>query len=422
MEAVFKYGHEHISIIINQKNILAVLESKTPAPLTNPSRDVRNLLETPIGCSSLLETLREKKPVRPVILVNDASRPTPYNLLLPPLFDVLEGAGIELSSVRLVVATGAHRPNSPRENRDLYTVEAARRCTVINHNAGGEMADLGLLSNGEKLLVNPEVAGADFIIATGNINPHEIAGFSGGRKSVLPGVAGRQLIEKNHSMITDHRVDAGRWKDNPVHLLMMEAARKVGVDFILNVVADGEGNIAGIVGGHLEAAWEAGVKISEAVNIVDAGEKADVVIAGAGGYPRDFNVYQAVKAMRNAARTVRKGGTVVLIACCEQGYGDETMSRWLKAALQPSDILDRFKEGFVLGGHKAYAIAQVCAEKEVVLVSSLGPEKTRGLFMTYMPDPGSALEYVRAKHGRDYKAYVMPHSGLTLPRLGDNTC
>lgn len=420
MEAAFKYGHNEISISLDDKNILGVLISKAKVQVKNPSRDIANLLRHPAGCAPLYDSLLEKKPVRPVILVNDATRPTPYYLLLPPLLDVLVSAGIDLSTLRLVVAAGAHRPNSPRENLELYTEAVTRRCNVINHNAEGELAGLGLLSNGEKLLVNPEVAGADFVIATGNINPHEIAGFSGGRKSVLPGVAGRGLIEKNHSLINDYRVDAGRWKDNPVHLLMVEAAKKVGVDFILNVVTDGEGNIAGTVAGDLEIAWEAGVEISKAVHVVPAGEKADVVIAGAGGYPRDMNVYQAVKAMRNAARTVRGGGTVVLLAQCHQGYGDETMTRWFKAAGRPQDILDRLKEGFVLGGHKAYAIAQVCAEKEVVLVSSLSPEDTRGLFMTYMPDPAAALEYVRAKHGPDYKAYVMPHAGITLPEVAEN--
>jgi nickel-dependent lactate racemase len=217
--------------------------------------------------------------------------------------------------------------------------------------------------------------------------------------------------------MTHPKVAAGRWRDNPVHLLMVEAARKAGVDFILNVVADEDHRPLKVVAGDLEAAWEEGVRHSARVHIVGVPEPAEVVLAGAGGYPRDINVYQTAKPLRNATRTATAEGTVVLVAECPGGYGDDTLAQWLREAHSPGEIMARFHQGFVLGGHKAFALAQVVAGREVILVSSLGEERTRRLYMTPARDLQAALGYVRQKHGDGFRALIMPQAGLVLPVL-----
>ena len=158
--------------------------------------------------------------------------------------------------------------------------------------------------------------------------------------------------------------------------------------------------------GDLEAAWEAGVDYSSQINIADLDEPADVVVAGAGGYPRDINVYQMAKPLRNAARAAREGGTVILAARCGEGFGEETLVKWLSEATSPENILERFKQqGFVLGGHKAFALAQVVSKREVVLVSDLSQHQAGSLFMTFAPDLQHALDYACHKHG-DRKSVV----------------
>ncbi|MHB1125951.1 MAG: nickel-dependent malate racemase, LarAH6 family [Bacillota bacterium] len=418
MELHLKYGKSEITAVISDKNVAGTVLPKEPTGVADPMQAVRHAVENPIGCPRLKDIISQKKPQSVAIVVNDVTRPTPYEYMLPPMLEELHASGLSPEQVTFVVATGIHRGNTPEENRKTFTSEIVDRYRFINHDCEGDLASVGTLSDGTELYISREVAEADMVIVTGLITLHYFAGYSGGRKSILPGIAGKELITRNHSKMTEPGATSGSYLNNPVHWIMMEAARKVGVDFIVNVVTNSDKEIVKVVAGDLEQAWLDGVEVCEKMNVVKIAEQVDAVIASAGGQPKDINVYQAQKALENAEGTVKPGGTIILIAQCCEGYGEDTFEDWVRSARNLEDIFDRFNREFVLGGHKAFAIAKVIAEKQVILVSDLSREDTEELFFTYAASLPEALEYVAKKHGPDYKALIMPEAGMVLPMLG----
>ncbi|GAG94423.1 unnamed protein product, partial [marine sediment metagenome] len=239
---------------------------------------------------------------------------------------------------------------------------------------------MGKLKSENKLWVDPIISETDFVITTGVIVPHYFAGFSGGRKSILPGICGRKTIEANHARMVHPDARSGNIEDNPVHEEMQEAAEKIGVDFNINVVTNEHREIIEIVAGELYKSWLKGVEVCKKTYFCPIKQKAEVIITSPGGYPKDINVYQAQKALENAYQAVKTGGTIILLAECSEGYGEATFEKWIEEANTPDDIIKCLKNKFVLGGHKAYAIAKLTEEVEVILISSLPSDKARKLF------------------------------------------
>ena len=413
-----KYGKEEIQLTLLDKNILQILNSEEQKILSTPKNKLRRLLKNPLGCPSLEELILKKKAQKILIIVNDITRPTPYEVILPPLLDELRKIGIKKENIIFMVATGIHRGNSKEELGNIFGKDLVSNYKFINHNADSPDLDYrGKLKSGNELWVNSIVSETDFIITTGVIVPHYFAGFSGGRKSILPGICGRKTIEANHSKMVHSNARGGNLKDNPVHEEMQEGAEKVGVDFNINVVTDGNNNIVEIVAGELLSSWQKGVDICKKIYFCSIKEKAEVVITSAGGYPKDINVYQAQKALDNAYQAIKPGGTIILLAECLEGYGEATFEKWLEEANTPDDIIERLKKKFVLGGHKAYTIARVAKEVKVILVSSLPPDKVRKLFFIPMENISQAIEYVKDKYGEDFQAYVLPSGNTVVPQL-----
>jgi len=413
-----KYGKEEIQLPIQDENIIKILNLKKQKALLNPENRLKSLLKNPISSLSLGDLIIQKKAKKILIIVNDITRPTPYEVILPPLLDELHQIGIKKENIIFMVATGIHRSNSREEIKEMFGENIFSAYKFINHNCDDPHSkDLGNLKSGNKLWVDPIVSDIDFIITTGVIVPHYFAGFSGGRKSILPGICGRRTIEGNHSRMVSSDSRAGNLKGNPVHQEMQEAAEKVGVDFNINVVTDENHQIIEIVAGELFTSWQQGVEICKKIYLCPIEKKADVVIASAGGYPKDINVYQAQKALNNAYQAIKPGGTIILLAECLEGYGEPTFKNWIEEANTPDDIIKRSKKKFVLGGHKAYSIAKLIKEVEVILVSSLSPNKVRKLFFIPMENIFQAIEYVQDKYGENFQAYILPSGNTVLPQL-----
>jgi len=413
-----KYGKEEIQLSLQDKNIIQTLNANKQQALLHPENRLKELLINPINSPSLKDLVNQKKSKKILIIVNDITRPTPYEVILPPLLDELHQIGIKKENIIFVVATGIHRSNSQEEIKEMFGEHIFSAYKFINHDCDDPNSkDLGELKNGNKLWVDPIVSDIDFILTTGVIVPHYFAGFSGGRKSILPGVCGRKTIEANHANMVHPNARAGNLKGNPVHQEMQEAAEKVGVDFNINVVTNEHYEIIEIVAGELLASWQQGVEICKQIYICPIEKKADVVIASAGGYPKDINVYQAQKALDNAYQAVKPGGTIILLAECLEGYGEPVFENWIEEANTQDDIIKRLKIKFVLGGHKAYSIAKLVKEVEVILISSLPPEKVRKLFFIPMENSTRALNYVQDKYGKDFQAYILPSGNTVLPQL-----
>ncbi|GAH57701.1 unnamed protein product, partial [marine sediment metagenome] len=251
-----KYGKEEIRLPIEDKNIIKTLNLEKQEVLLNPENKLRELLKNPIGCPSLRELIFQKKASKILIIVNDITRPTPYEIILPPLLDELHQIGIKKENIIFMVATGIHRSNSQKEIKEMFGKNIFSAYKFINHDCDNpRQKDLGKLRSGNNLWVDPIVSDIDFIITTGVIVPHYFAGFSGGRKSILPGICGRKTIEANHAQMVHHNARAGNFKGNPVHQEMQEAAEKVGVDFNINVVTNEHHEIIEIVAGELYKSW-----------------------------------------------------------------------------------------------------------------------------------------------------------------------
>ncbi|MGB6371449.1 MAG: nickel-dependent lactate racemase [Atribacterota bacterium] len=413
-----KYGKEEIRLPIEDKNIMEILNLKKQKALLNTENRLKDLLKNPIGCPSLRELIFQKKASKILIIVNDITRPTPYEIILPPLLDELHQIGIKKENIIFMVATGIHRSNSQEEIKEMFGENIFSAYKFINHDCDDPRSkDLGKLKSGNKLWVDPIVSDIDIIITTGVIVPHYFAGFSGGRKSILPGISGRKTIEANHAKMVHSDSQAGNLKGNPVHQEMQEAAEKVGVDFNINVVTNEHHEIIEIVAGELYKSWLKGVEVCKKTYLYPIKQKAKVVIASAGGYPKDINVYQAQKALNNAYQATKPRGTIILLAECSEGYGEPTFENWIEEANTPDDIIKRLNKKFVLGGHKAYSIAKLSKEVEVILISSLPPEKVRKLFFIPMENISQTIEYIQDKYGKDFQAYILPSGNTVLPQL-----
>ncbi len=411
-----KYGKGEVKLPLPDKNILHVLNLKEQEILKDPEDKLRKLLKNPVGISYLKELISQKGTRKILIIVNDITRPTPYKIILPPLLNELGKVGINNEDIKFIVATGIHRGNSKEEMNNIFGEDLVSTYKFINHDADSpDLHYRGKLKSGNELWVNSIISCSDFIITTGVIVPHYFSGFSGGRKSILPGICGRKTIEANHARMVHADSRAGNLKGNPVHEEMQEAAEKVGVDFNINVVTNEHHEIIEIVAGELLASWQQGVEVCKKIYLCPIKQKAEVVIASAGGYPKDINVYQAQKALNNAYQATKPGGTIILLAECSEGYGEPTFKKWIEEASSPDDIIWRFNKKFILGGHKAYSIAKLTRKAEVILISSLPQNKARKLFFIPMKNLSQALNYVKDKYGEDFQAYILPSGNTVLP-------
>lgn len=411
------YGRGHLQLQLKDENLAAILEPHHIKGNGGGMEIVEASLAHPIQSPSLQEIIAAKNARNAVIVVNDITRPTPYKLILPPLLKEIEAAGIPEQQITLVVATGIHRAHTQEDNLAIFGAEICHKYRIENHDCDNNLISLGTLSNGMELIINRTVAQADLLITTGVVGLHYFAGYSGGRKSILPGVAARAVIEANHKMMNDPRARLGNYEDNPVSDLMLEAARRTGVDFIVNVVLHSHYEIAFCASGDVEAAWLEAVRFAEQVSILTIDAPADIVIASCGGYPKDINMYQAQKALDAAVLAVKPGGTIILAAECEEGLGEEKFADWIDAASCPQDIVDRFNRKFELGGHKAFAICRILEQAEILLLSSLTDQQTEDMFMLPAQSLDAALEHAFLRHGGQAKVIVMPEASKIAVKL-----
>lgn len=411
------YGNRELTLELPEEQLLQIVQPPPPAPSQGSIKILEEAFKHPIASNTLKQIVEEKKARRVVIVVNDITRRTPYRLILPPLLKELEAAGIKHQDITLLVALGIHRPHTQEENISIFSEEICKRYRIENHDCDNNLVSLGYLSNGMELIINRTAAEADLLITTGLVNLHYFAGYSGGRKSILPGIAGRKLIQANHQMMSDERACLGNYRDNPVSDIMMEAARKAGVDYIINVVTAGRDEILYAATGDMYEAWLSCVKYCEEHNVVGIKQQADVVIASCGGFPKDINMYQAQKALDSASLAVKPGGTIILLAECREGMGEETFEEWIMQSSSPGDIINRFNNCFELGGHKAYAICRTLNQANIILISSLKPALVEKMYMHWAPSMEAALELAYQKQGDHPLIIVMPEASKNGIRL-----
>lgn len=412
MDLTLALGKRTVTARVPDGNVDAALYPAPPPNAGSPGDLIRRALANPIGSPRLGDIVKPGEKI--VIITSDITRPMPSHIVLPFVVEELEKAGIPDADIQIIFGLGIHRGHTEEEKALLAGKAMYDRISCIDSDPERTI-NLGKTSlNGTPVDVFDVVHRADRRICLGNIELHYIAGYSGGAKAVMPGVSSRATIQANHSLMTRPDARSGE-RDNLLRRDMEEAAGIVGIDFILNVVLDERKNIVHAVAGHYVEAQREGVKHIDAIYKTPIKRPADIVISSAGGHPKDLNLYQSQKALDNAKFAVRDGGVIILVASCREGLGEDVFEEWMLAAKAPSELVERIRENFELGGHKAAAIAMVMEKVKVFLVSDMEPDFARSIFFHPYPDVESALAAAFDQLGPDSRVVVMPFGGSTLP-------
>ena len=319
-----KYGKSSHDFELPVDQVLYEIEGQNTQAIQDLEAAYRRALDYPIDAPPLNELVAPDH--RIAIIVSDITRAWQRNdITLPVLLDYLNEAGVADGNVTIVIGVGAHRSNTESEFVELCSAEVCHRVRVVNHDAwDSDMTYLGKTSRGTEVAVNPIVAKADRLILTGGVIYHYMAGFGGGRKSILPGAASLRTIQQNHLLALTDKIGGGSNSQcasgiidgNPLHEDMMEVAAFLKPDFLINVVPNLDGELAGIFTGNWVSAWMRACRMVEKVYGVTIKEKADIVIATAGGYPKDINLYQSQKTIDNASYAMKPGGVSIILAQC----------------------------------------------------------------------------------------------------------
>jgi nickel-dependent lactate racemase len=415
--AVFSipYAKTFLSLVVPDPNLAAVLESKVNVfdSVAGEQALVQSALDNPIGSAGIENLVKGKKTA--VIVTSDHTRPVPSKITLPVLLDRMRKANPSLD-IRILVSTGFHRATTRRELVDKFGQTLVEREKILIHDSKNrnELVHLGKLPSGGALWLNRAVAETDLLIAEGFIEPHFFAGFSGGRKSILPGVAGYRTVLANHcsAFIASPFARTGVLENNPIHEDMLVAAEKVNLAFILNVVLDMNKRIIRAFAGHREKAHVAGCDFLRGLAAVKP-VPADIVLTSNGGYPMDQNLYQAVKGMTAAEACCREGGVIVMIAACNDGHGGQSFYDNLANASGPKEILGRVAnvpmEETVPDQWEFQILARILDRFKVILATGqCDPVMIRAMHMEHAFTPEEALAKAFEMKGKDAKVTVIP--------------
>jgi nickel-dependent lactate racemase len=332
MQVTLDYGRTGLHVTLPDDRLIAPpLTIKDAPPLPDPERALEEALRSPTGTRPLAELARGKKSA--CVVVCDITRPVPNKLILPPVLRTIEAAGVPRDAITILVATGLHRPNEGAELVELVGEEVARTYRCENHFGKDRDSHeyLGTTPAGVPAWIDRRYLRADLKITTGLIEPHLMAGYSGGRKVICPGIAGLDTVKVWHGprFLEHPRADCGIVEGNPVHDENTRIARMAGCDFIVNVCIDGKRRVTWLGAGDMIAAWEKGVQFCRDAVKAGVPHPCDVVVTSCAGYPLDTTWYQAVKGLTGALPIVKPGGTIVLAASLTEGLGSPEFVRQL---------------------------------------------------------------------------------------------
>ena len=390
----FPYGKKKLGLEIPEARFQGMLDSALERFVPDLSEEalVEEALRNPVGSAPLSVLAKGKKKV--VVICSDHTRPVPSRLLLPPMLREIR-KGSPGADITLLIATGCHRETRKDELLQKFGPEIMENEKIVIHDCDDteNLVSLGSLPSGGELVVNRLAAEADLLVSEGFIEPHFFAGFSGGRKSVLPGIAGRKTVLYNHNaaFINDPKARTGVIEGNPIHRDMIFAARKAGLSFILNVVISSEKKILYAASGDPEEAHRAGREFLASLSSVTK-IPADIVITTNGGYPLDQNIYQAVKGMTAAEACVNPGGVIIMLAESADGAGGESFLRTFQEEKDLAKMTQRFldtpADETIVDQWQSQIFARVMMRSKVVYLSEAADELVRDFGMI----PAHSLE------------------------------
>lgn len=426
MKTHIAYGRSSLEITIPDECQPTVLRSGSPPALDDPEGAVRAALQHPTGTQPLASyAAGQEGHGRAGIVFNDISRATPNHLIIPPIIEELTRAGIRREDVTLFNATGTHRSNTHVELESILTPQLVRDFRIVQNDCTAETAHttLGTTPAGNTVKVLKEFLDCDVRVATGFIEPHFFAGYSGGGKAVVPGLAHLDTILFNHGPEHMDHNDAtwGKTKGNPLWEDLAAAASMADPVFLVNVAMNNDKEITAVFAGDREKAHSAGCNYVAHHATVPVDRLYDVVVTSNSGYPLDLNLYQAVKGMSAAARIVRPGGEIIVAAECWDGLPEHGLFAELTAhAESAKSLLDTLRTDTyrVRDAWQAHVFARLALKARITLVSSgVGPDQVPRALCGWAPSVESALEEVRERAGHALSVCVLPDGPLTIPRF-----
>ena len=422
MRVRLEYGRTGLEVELPTDRVVRTLSYKDAAPIDDPDSVVRELLATPTGSPSLANLATGRSDA--CILICDITRPVPNELILRPMLETLEASGIPRNKILILVATGLHRPTTSDELVEMVGPEIAAKYRIEDHH--GQVLDehtfLGTSPRGVPMWIDSRYVRADLKITTGLIEPHLMAGFSGGRKLICPGIAALETVKIWHGpqFLEDPKADCGILEGNPVHEENTWIARKAGCDFIVNVVIDAQRHPLKFVAGDMEEAFHEGVSFVRQVVTDTLDQPVDVVVTSSAGYPLDTTFYQAVKGMTGALPVVKQGGTIIVAASLSEGIG----SKQFQQLFDENDNLDVFverilgKDYFVMDQWQLEELAKVRRKAKVKVVSDgLPADKINQLFVESAPSVEKAVADSIEEYGDSTQIAVIPKGPYVLAQV-----
>jgi nickel-dependent lactate racemase len=411
MKIQVPYGKDsRLEAEIDDRRVIGVIEPNE-VEIGDETEVIRQALANPIGSPSLKEFLKDARDV--LFIVNDPTRPTPTARVLEIIEDDFAG-----QNVSFIIATGIHRAPTEEEYLQIFGGKyyAKYKDRIHSHDAkNDEMVHLGTSKNGTEMRVNKMGVDAHKIVIISSVEPHYFAGYTGGRKSFLPGIASYETIEQNHKLALKQEACALKLKGNPVHEDMIDALSTVKKEvFTINTVLDKNHRIYAAAAGDIYKSMEEAVSKAEEVFVAKIPQKADIVVSVV-KFPSDIDLYQAQKGIDNAKYALKEGGILLLVAKCRMGIGEESFVKLLSSADSPKDALDRIEKKFVVGYHKAAKMAEVGLWAQTWAVTDLDPKLLESIFIRPFSSLQTAINEALAEKGKDAKVLVLLDGSLTIP-------
>ena len=423
---LLKYGKEIVDAPLPLEQIYGVITSNASNHHKTEETVILEALENPIESPQLRKIVKPGQ--RVCIVISDVTRAWQrMDVYLPYLVNELHNGGISDENIIFISAVGSHRKQTVEEHQRLLGEALKDRFKVIDHDCfdEGNLTHLGYTTFGTPVKINKLAMDCDHIILTGAIVFHLLAGWGGGKKSILPGIAGYETIMANHAMSlhaeigkgSNPEIRSGKIIDNTIHADMLEAAGLVKPSFLFNVIMDSQGRISHAVAGNYAKAHATGCQIVDAMDGIPIQGKADMVIASAGGYPKDINFYQTIKTVINAKEAVEEDGVIIILSECSEGIGNAEIQEIIQNYPTLLDREQAIRSNYSIAKYIGYYAAEVAAKHTFILVSSLPPETLAMADIKIVKTLKEALELAYSIKGSQLKTYLMPHGANTLPKV-----
>lgn len=422
-----EYGQGAMKAFIEEGNLLETIESNTFKNEKTEDEIISEALENPIDSKRLRDIVHEGE--RVCIVISDITRSwqKPHKFLYK-IVEELNSGGVKDENIIFLSAQGTHRKQTREEHKILLGEELTKRFQVYDHDCFDEdsMVYLGDTSYGTPVIVNKKAVECDHLVITGAIIYHFLVGWSGGKKSILPGISSFKTISLNHKLSLNEGIGSGarasvcsgNIEGNPVHNDMLEAAAMVKPTFMFNVIMGPDGSIAGAVAGNYITAHEAGRNLVDSIDGVNIKKKSDIVIASAGGYPKDINLYQSIKTLMNAKEAVVEGGTIIVLTQCSEGIGE--IKDIKDMILNFDNMLDREKdlrENYTISKYVGYFFCDTAEKFKLILVSEIDAALLKNTKIILTETLEEALKIAYSGENKRLTINLMSHGASTLPRL-----